>query len=382
MSSSFKKPNTLNYSHAVLTPGESADTVICTGQWIRSNITSYLNDESYFANRLKNAKVLDAGRLEKLDTCGAWFLCRLIQQYNPTITIKNLKNSQRVLFNMLTKYAPLIEKSSRSTNKKIKPITAIGQTTVRKCLHALYFFAFLGELFIYGITLVKHTKKLRWKSIFSIVEETGCLALPITGLMSFLIGVVLAYQLSVQLKLYGASIFIVDITGIAILREFAPLITAIIMAGRTSTAFTAFIGTMKVNEEIDALMTSNIHPLECLVIPRILALIICLPLLTVWADIWGIAGSMVMSKSMLDISYASFLVRFGHMVYLRHYVLGLIKTPIFACIIGLVGCFQGLQVSHHAESVGKKTTKSAVQSIFLIIIADALFSIIFSWYGI
>jgi len=381
MESSSSQAEVLTRQEAMITQSESDHTLVCSGNWIRSSIATLEARIPSIELMFKEAKVLDASSLQKLDTVGAWLLYRLIQKYNPHIEIKNLADRQRVLFNIVTKYAPLIQKT-KLPEKKTNPLSLLGKSTIQKCYNALYFFAFIGELFTNFLTMLKKTRKFQWKSALHIVEEVGYCGLPIVGLMSFLIGVVLAYQLSVQLEIYGANIFIVDITGIAMLREFGPLITAIIMAGRTSTAFTAFIGTMKVNEEIDALNTYNIHPLECLVMPRIIGLLIALPLLTVWADIWGVLGSMVMSKNMLHISYSSFLIRFSKTVYLKHYVLGLIKTPIFALIIALVGCFQGFQVTYNAESVGKKTTKSAVQSIFLIIIADGLFSIIFSWYGI
>ena len=244
------------------------------------------------------------------------------------------------------------------------------------------FVAFIGELVVLAIHAVIKPKLFSWRETLVVMEETGYKALGIIALMSFLIGVVLAYQLAVQLRQYGATIFVVDTTGIAILREFAPLITSVIMAGRTSTAFAALIGTMTVNEEIDALRTMGIQPVQRLVLPRIISLLITLPLLVVWADIFGVLGSMIMAKGMLGISYAGYLNRFDIAVGLTHYNLGLIKAPVFALIIAGVGCFQGFQVGLSAESVGLQTTKAAVQSIFLIIIADAAFSIIFSMLGL
>jgi phospholipid/cholesterol/gamma-HCH transport system permease protein len=366
---------------ATLTQDETSHILSCSGNWVRTSITTLENKKASLESMFKAAKVMDASSIKSLDTVGAWLLYRLIQQYNPHIEIRNLAQRQRVLLDIVAKYSPSV-RTIKPTEKKLNHLAQIGKLTIQKYYDALYFFAFIGELCINLLTLMTRSKTFQLKSTLNIVQEVGYFGAPIVALMSFLIGIVLAYQLSIQLEIYGASIFIVDITGIAIFREFGPLITAIIMAGRTSTAFTALIGTMKVNEEIDALNTCNVHPLQYLVMPRIFGLLIALPLLTVWADVWGVFGSMVMSKAMLHISYSSFLIRFSQNVYLKHYILGLIKTPIFAIIIALVGCFQGFQVTYNAESVGKKTTKSAVQSIFLIIIADGLFSIIFSWYGI
>jgi phospholipid/cholesterol/gamma-HCH transport system permease protein len=186
----------------------------------------------------------------------------------------------------------------------------------------------------------------------------------------------------VQLSHYGANIFVVDLLGIALLREFAPLLTAIIMAGRTGSAYTAQLGTMKLNQEFDALQTMGLSPMHMLVLPKIVALLIALPLLTVVADFVGVLGGMIMAKSMLQVSFIDFLSRFSEVVSLKNYVIGLIKTPVFALLIATIGCYQGFQVHASATSVGQRTTTSVVQSIFAIIAADAAFSILFSYLGI
>jgi phospholipid/cholesterol/gamma-HCH transport system permease protein len=170
--------------------------------------------------------------------------------------------------------------------------------------------------------------------------------------------------------------------GLSMLRELAPLMTAIIVAGRSGSAFAAQIGTMKVTEEIDALRTIGISPMELMVLPKVLALVIALPLLSVYADIMGVLGGMVMAKSQLGVNYADFMDRFGDAVNLSALIVGVGKAPVFAAVIAMVGCYQGLQVSNGSDSVGKQTTVSVVQAIFLIIVADALFSVIFSWLNI
>jgi phospholipid/cholesterol/gamma-HCH transport system permease protein len=192
-------------------------------------------------------------------------------------------------------------------------------------------------------------------------------------------GVVIAYQSADQLQRFGANIFIADMVGLSMLRELSPLLTAIIVAGRSGSAYAAQIGTMKISEEIDALRTIGIRPQELLVQPKIIALVIALPLLTVYADVAGVLGGMLMANSMLDISYGVFLDRLEDALSLSSFLTGIIKAPVFAVIIALIGCFQGFQVSGGADSVGRQTTVSVVQSIFLVIVADALFSIIFNW---
>lgn len=223
-------------------------------------------------------------------------------------------------------------------------------------------------------------RRFQLPSIIANIDSTGIKALPILALLSFLIGVVLAYQMGLQLTTYGANSFISYLSGMAIFREFAPLITAIIVAGRTSSAFTAQLGSMKINEEVDALLTMGLSPTELLVIPKVIGLLLVFPLLIFWADIFGVLGAMMMSNSSLGIGYLDFLQRLRDSVGLSQLMLGLYKAPAFALLIALVGCFQGFRVQAGTENnIGSQTTKSVVQSLFLIIIADAIYSIIYSW---
>lgn len=223
-------------------------------------------------------------------------------------------------------------------------------------------------------------RRFQLPSIVSNINSAGIQALPIVGLLAFLIGIVLAYQMGLQLQTYGANIFIAYLSGLAIFREFGPLITAIIVAGRTSSAFTAQIGSMKINEEVDALKTMGLSPTELLVMPKVLALLFVFPLLIFWADLFSILGALYMSKWMLNVSYSDFLLRLKDTVGLDQLMLGLYKAPAFALLISLVGCFQGFRVE--ADTIGSQTTKSVVQALFLIIIADAIYSIIYSWLNL
>ena len=258
-------------------------------------------------------------------------------------------------------------------------VETIGKKTICALQQLHKFIEFIGEITFTFFTLLRHPRRIPWRILFNNIQTTGYDALPIIGLLSFLIGIVLAYQMGLQLRNYGANIYIVDLMALSILREFAPMMTAIIIAGRSGSAFTAQIGTMKVNQEIDALTTMGIKPIERLVSPKLFSLLIILPLVTVWADMLGIFGGMVMADSILDINYSLFIQRFDEVVPLRWYVMGLIKTPIFALLIASIGCFQGLEVEYTADSVGTHTTKSVVQAIFMIITFDALFSILMSW---
>lgn len=237
---------------------------------------------------------------------------------------------------------------------------------------------FVGEVALAFGGCLAHPARMRWRPILFNIQRAGFEALPIVGLLSFLLGIVVAYQGADQLRQYGANIFVADLVGLSMLREYAPLITAITIAGRSGSAFAAQIGTMAVTEEIDAMRTLGIDPLELLVLPKIIALVIALPLLTVFADVLGVAGGMLMAQSQLDVGFGEFLDRMAKAVSITSYAVGIGKAPVFAVIISVVGCFQGFRTKGGADSVGQHTTRSVVQSIFLVIVADALFSIAFS----
>lgn len=214
------------------------------------------------------------------------------------------------------------------------------------------------------------------------VELDGVRALPITGLLTFLVGIVIAYQGAEQLKKFGTNIFIVDLVGISLLREIAPLIVAILIAGRSGSAYAAEIGTMKVTEELDAVRTLGISPMNLLVLPRVLGLIIALPLLTVYADVVGVFGGMLIALGELNVSFVEFVTRFEEAVPLRHFLIGLGKAPFFAALIALVGCYQGFQIRGGVDDVGRHTTISVVQGIFLVIVFDAICSILLNWWDL
>jgi len=238
--------------------------------------------------------------------------------------------------------------------------------------------AFVGETALVAMGWLFNPRRIRWRVVLFNLRTAGFDALPIVGLLSFLLGVVVAYQGADQLRQYGANIFVADLVGLSMLREFAPLITAIIVAGRSGSAYAAQIGTMAVTEEIDAMRTIGIEPQELLVLPKILALVIALPLLTVFADVMGVLGGMVMAKAQLGVGFGEFMDRFAKAVSITSYLVGIGKAPVFAAIIAMVGCFQGFRTRGGADSVGRQTTRSVVQSIFLVIVADALFSVAFS----
>lgn len=241
---------------------------------------------------------------------------------------------------------------------------------------------FLGRLFYTFFYTLLHPKEIRIKETVYHIHKSGVNALVIIGLTAFLVGMVISYQGSVQLAKFGADIFIVDTVAISMTRELAPMITAIVIAGRSGSAYTAEIGAMKITEEIAAMRTMGFDPYTFLVLPRIFALVIALPLLIFFADILGIVGGMFAAWMELNISVVQFTNRLYEVLEVKHYLLGMMKAPLFAFVIASIGCFRGLQVSDNTESIGHHTTASVVNAIFLVIAFDALFSVIFTELGL
>ena len=330
-----------------------------------------------------HALELDLQELSYLDTAAAIFLNSLEREFatkNLTIT-KTSTNAE--IENVLS----LVKKESlpKATIPKVKKrslIATIGEHTYANYLGFLSFMAFIGELFATKLYYLRSLKNIRFKEIAFELNESAIKALLIVSITSFLIGVVIAYQSAYQLKLYGANIFIVDMLGISIMRELAPLITAIVIAGRSGSAFTAQIGAMKITEELDAMRTMGFDPYAFLVMPRILALMIAMPLLIFVADMMAIIGGMIVANVDLGITPELFLERFSNVIDARHFFIGLLKGPFFAFLIATIGIYRGLMVKNDTQSIGVNTTKSVVESIFAVIVCDAVFSILFTNMGI
>lgn len=360
-----------------------ADGVVsCQGDWTIYTIHQLKHQFSLIDHAL--VEQLQFAKNITIDTAGAIVINKIIDFYRQrdvSVMIDSLKERYQKLVNLIhteTDKAKVISLTFKMPNVFCR----VGSFVVDKIVHLGLFFAFVGELSATIINAWRQSRVFKLDYFLTLIDETGVKALSIVALLAFLIGIVLSYQLGLELKNYGMNIFIVQISGVAILREFGPLITAIIMAGRTSTSFAALIGTMQVNEEIDALKTMNQSPFLVLVVPRIIVLFLVLPLLVVWANLFCVLGSMIMAKTVLGIHYSVFINEFSRTVALRHYVIGMSKVPLFSLIIATVGCFQGLSVGKNAESVGVNTTRAAVQSIFLIIIVDAFYSILINWMGV
>lgn len=321
---------------------------------------------------------LDGSGLQDIDSAGAWVLQRWLPRGGPAPALHAWPPRAAALMQQVLAGAdqPLTQEPRHGL------LELTGRRAVAAAQQAQSFLHFIGETAVAGVRVLRHPRRWRLRATWHEVQIGGFNALPIIGLTSFLLGIVVAYQGADQLRHYGANVFVVELVGYAMLREFAPLISAIIIAGRSGSAYSAQIGTMVVAEEVDALRTIGIDPLERLVLPKIIALSIALPLLTVFADITGVFGGMVMARSQLDIGFGEFVDRFGRVMQGTAFLIGVGKSLVFALIIATVGCFQGLRTSGSADSVGRQTTLSVVQSIFTIIVADALFSVAFNLLGL
>ena len=353
-----------------------------SGSWTARGIGAIEPQLDALSAPSKSEMVVDGARIDALDTAGAWILQKLLRRLRVEGTAVEMRD-------LRPEFAKLLEAVGRQVDDQTdtlfpvagappSTLDGLGRSAATAFEQTAALLGFVGESAVALAGNVAHPARLRWRPILYNIRSAGFDALPIVGLLSFLLGIVVAYQGADQLRQYGANIFVADLVGLSMLREFAPLITAIIIAGRSGSAYAAQIGTMAVTEEIDAMRTIGIAPLDLLVLPKIIALVIALPLLTVFADVLGVFGGMIMARAQLGVGFGEFLDRFVKAVSITAYLIGICKAPVFAAIIAVVGCFQGFRTQGGADSVGRQTTRSVVQSIFLVIVADALFSIAFS----
>ncbi len=354
--------------------------VRCTGRWTVDRIDRVEQRLGKLAWPAGEELLVDCSGVTAMDTAGTWLLhvtARALERQGRRVSLR-LRPEHQPLLAMVS--APAID--GPVTTSPAGPLARLGARGIEFLEQSGSMLAFLGESTVAMGRSLARPSRIRWRAVLQTLQSAGFDALPIVGLLAGLMGLVIAYQGAFQLARYGANIFVADLVGLAMLRELGPLLTAIVVAGRSGSAWAAQIGTMKVTEEIDALRTIGIAPIDLLVLPKVLALSIALPLLTVFADILGVGGGMLMGRAELGVSFEDFLDRFAQAVRLTDYLVGLGKAPVFAAIIALIGCHQGFQARGDAESVGRRTTVSVVQSIFAIIVVDALFSVVFASLGI
>ena len=336
-------------------------------------------------NMARGVEIIDMAHLTRIDTAGAWFLVDL-QRSGATgdrnITLEGASEPQTQLLETVRRNLPPEDIATIKPSLLTDRLERIGRKVARGARIGVEMISFLGQTVGAMAAILVKPRRLRLTSLVHHCQEVGLNAVPIVALMAFLIGVVLAFQGSAQLRQFGAEVFVVDLIAISVLRELGILLTAIIVAGRSGSAFTAAIGSMKMREEIDAMRTLGLDPVTILVVPRVLALVLMLPALGFIADISGLVGGAIMSWIELGVSPAVFQSRLVSNTDVWHFGIGMIKAPFFALIIGIIGCYEGMMVGGDAESLGRLTSASVVLSIFMVIVMDALFSVFFAVVGV
>ncbi|HIP54940.1 MAG TPA: MlaE family lipid ABC transporter permease subunit [Sulfurimonas autotrophica] len=322
--------------------------------------------------------IINLQNVSYLDTAFALFLTDLQEQYKAKIQCED-KNFLHTL-TLAKEHKKKLDKTIIRTKENL--FAVVGKATYEAYLTFISFMEFIGRVFISFLYYCKDRKNIRIKEIVFEINASAIRALGIVALTSFLIGLVTAYQAAYQLERYGGNIFIVDMMGISIFRELAPLITAIVIAGRSGSAYTAQIGAMKITQEIDAMRTMGFDPFLFLVLPRIIALVIMLPVLIFIADMMAMLGGIIVADLSLSLTPSLFIERLREVVSIKHFYVGLIKGPFFAFLIASIGIYRGLMVKDDTQSIGFNTTKSVVESLFAVIVCDALFSIAFTNLGI
>ncbi|MGF1544859.1 MAG: MlaE family lipid ABC transporter permease subunit [Parvularculaceae bacterium] len=372
------------------TPGSSADfevdmrdgqlLLVARGDWRAARLGA-IDDplREFEADSTGRELTIDIAGVERMDTAGAMVLKRVMNACAGRTDASQFvggSETHRTLIERVSPHLAPCPVAPMPRNAFLMMTTRLGKGVVDAYYAAIDILNFIG-LTLATFARSVATGRLRRVSIVHHMEEAGLNAVPIVGLASFLIGAVVAFMGAKILKIFNAEIFTVELVGLSVLREFGVLLSAILLAGRSGSAFTAQIGSMKIREEIDALRALGLDPIEVLVLPRAIALILMLPILTFIASMLGIIGGGLVAATAMDISPALFMTRMQEAIAPSNFWVGLIKAPFFAFVIAIVGCFQGMQVGGSAESLGQRTTISVVQSLFLVILLDAFFAMFF-----
>jgi phospholipid/cholesterol/gamma-HCH transport system permease protein len=322
---------------------------------------------------------IDLSQVERIDTVGAWLVHRLATRNDAAI--EGLDEDGAHLMGQVVAADQPVVMRPKKVNAFERVLGEIGDAVAVsfRTMHGLL--GFLGATAIAFGAVIRHPRRFRFNAVVQQFEVVGVSALAIVGLMSFLIGVVIAQQGAVQLRQFGAEVFTINLVGRLTLREMGVLMTAIMVAGRSGSAFAAQLGTMKLTEEIDAMRTIGVSPMEALVMPRTMAAIVMMPLLGFYASMIALIGGGLLVWITIGVPPVTYVQRIREVVPITDLYIGLIKAPVFGAIIAVAGCFQGLQVEADAEQVGLRTTSAVVQAIFLVIVLDAFFAVFFTWVG-
>ncbi|MBB3225840.1 phospholipid/cholesterol/gamma-HCH transport system permease protein [Luteibacter sp. Sphag1AF] len=362
-----------------------ASRLMISGDWTLPHYVQLQHLMATVSKDVDTNTVIDAKNLGALDTSGAmviaqWLGSARAQELALDVSIPAPRRALlKTVADAMNTYCQPLPRERRSTASIL--LERIGQAVVSSWKQTLKLLGFIGMVLQAIAATIWRPRRWRVTALVSHIEQTGLDAVPILSLLSFMVGAVVAFLGATALATYGASVFVVDLIGFAFLREFGVLLTAILLAGRTASAFTAQIGSMKAREEIDAIRTLGLDPIELLVLPRVLALLIALPLLTFIAMLTGIVGGAVVCLSVLKMSLSMFISMFRDDMSVTQFLVGMAKAPVFAFLIGVIGCMEGFKVSGSAQSVGEHTTSAVVQSIFVVILMDATAALFYMEMG-
>ena len=374
-------------SEAWLDVSEDASALMLRphGDWVVRNANALDKVLSALDEYGRRAITFDLSHLKRLDTAGAWLIYRTrrtFERAGSSVTIAGANTAYATLLNAVAKSDRPLTPERPYGNPLVNIVVRMGASLEAAGKTARDLIAFLGLIIeTLGKTIV-HPMRMRATSTVYHMEQTGLNAVPIVSLISFLIGAVLAYQGAEQLRRFGGEIFTVNLVAVSFLREIGILLTAIMVAGRSGSAFTAQIGSMKLREEIDAMRTLGLDPMDVLVLPRVIALIVMVPVLGFIGAMMGLMGGGLVVWLELGMSPAMYIIRLNEAADIWDVTVALIKAPVFGLLIAMIGCFEGMKVEGSAESVGQRTTASVVEGIFIVIVVDALFSIMFVKLGI
>ncbi len=354
-------------------------TLDLTGEWgIREVAAAEAQLAAVDLGTVRKVEV-STSRLSSLDLSGAWVLREFLRRARAAgaaVSFEETPPEQlRLLDETLTESAPAAGAPAPAAREGL--LEAVGRYAVRAGHDGLQGLAFFGRTCVTFLASLASLRRLRPISVARHVYETGITAVPITALIAFLVTVIIAYLSAQQLRGLGVDIYVVDLVTIGVLRELGVLLTSIITAGRSASSYAAELGSMRLNEEVDALVATGVDPYEVLVVPRVLGFVIALPLLTIIADLVGLAGGALLCRYLLDMPLTQYIQRANEAIASTTFWVGIIKAPVFAALIALAGCYRGLQVRNSARELGHKVTVAVVQAIFLVIMADALFAVLF-----
>ncbi|MGC9256908.1 MlaE family ABC transporter permease [Desulfurella sp.] len=336
------------------------------GKWVVENAKDIQKKISNFVGFER----VDISLVDEIDTFGGLLISKSFDKSKLSGKNEKVESVLELVLSNLAKIPKV---------KKKTLLLRLSNYLEKKLKDYLFFLNFIGNS---TIDFISKISDFEFRTFIKDIQNMGVGAIGIVGILSFLIGLVIAYQSAAQLRQFGANIFIVDLVSISIVRELGPLIVAIIVSGRSASSYTATLGLMKVQEEVDTLDTMGVSPYTLLVLPRILSLFIVMPLLIVFADIIGIFGGMIVSNLVLGVNYAEFLDRASRVVTIKSFLSGIVKGPVFGIVIALIGTSEGFKVEQKAESIGTHVTASVVKSIFSVIVIDAIFSVIYRWLKI